>query len=180
MDILSKLPFLKSDATEEEVAEYDEAQARLDRIAFHRDHVRNGPANFKQPTNGQVKRAKKRALARDTKKARRQAIRKYHADQREGATLRAHLQGAGVLPYFGEQAPTPRQAVQSVSWLVSRFAPAPADGSGRIEVTRSVVMESLQAGLNRWQQIVGHPATKLSPAYRLPVALPDGSTVDEA
>lgn len=178
-NLFSKLPFLKSDKAEE-VAEVDEAQAKKDRIAFHRDHVRNGPTNFKHVTGGQVKRAKVRALARETKKARRAAIRQYHADQREGATLRGHLQAAGVLPYFGDHTATGAQALASVEWIIARYAPAPADGSGVVEVNSKVVVDSLTAALNRWQVIVGYPQTKLSPSYVLPVALPDDEAVEFA
>lgn len=171
MNILDKLPFL-STTTEKEAAEYDEVQAKKDRIEFHRRSVRNGPTSFKQPTNGQIRRAKKRALARETKKAFRRQVRQHLADQREAATLRGQLQAAGILPYFTEDyTATPEQALRSVTWLIARFSAVEADGDGRVLVTEKVVIDSLTAALNRWQVIVGYPQTKLSPAYVLPVAL---------
>lgn len=170
MNILSKLPFMNQ--TEEEAAEIDEAQAKKDRIAFHRDHVRNGPSNFKTVTNGQVKRAKVRALKAETKKARRRQVRAYLANQRQAATVRGHLQAAGVLPFFTEDyTATPEQALRSIMWIVARFAPAQANGSGEVEVTNGLVAEALTAALNFWQDAVGYPRTKLSPAYVLPVSV---------
>ena len=100
MNIISNLPGLKKltggDAmtTESEVGEPEAKKARID---FHRRSVRNGPVNLKSLTSGQVKRASKRALDRKTKNARRRQIRQYLADQREAATLRGHLQAAGVI-----------------------------------------------------------------------------------
>jgi hypothetical protein len=180
-NLFSKLPFLKSNQAEGEAPEVDEAEAKKARIAFHREHVRNGPTNFKHVTGGQIKRAGKRDLARETKKARRRAVKQYLADQREGATIRGHLQAAGVLPYYTEDyRATPSQALHSVTWIIARFAPAPADGTGKVEVTSKVVLDSLTAALNRWQVIVGYPQTRLSPAYVLPVALPDDEAAEFA
>lgn len=180
MNILSKLPFVKG-TTDDEVAEIDEAQARKDRIAFHRDHVRNGPAKFKGQTTGQVRREKKRELARETRRARRVQIRKYHAEQREAAILRGHLQHAGIVSYSGiEFEVGPRAVVNSIAYLVARFAPAPVDGSGQIEVTRKVVIDALTEALNRFQTLTGQPTTRLSPAYVLPVTFASEMGDDEA
>jgi hypothetical protein len=171
VNILDKLPFLSS-TTEEEAAEFDEAQAKKDRIEFHRRSVRNGPVSYRTPTNGQIKRERKRALARETKKARRRQVRQHLANQREAATIAAHLRGAGILAYSQESFTTdPQRARRSIIWIVARFAEAPQDGTGRVEVTEAVVRQSLTAALNRWQSLVGLRETPLSPAYVLPVAL---------
>lgn len=170
MDILSKLPLAKQDSVDDVEPEMTEEEMKKERIAFHRRSVRNGPTKFSTTTAGQIRRMKVRALARDTKKARKRQVRAYLKDQREGATVRAHLQAAGVLPYFSdEHRASPEQIVKSLSWIISRFAEA-EDGA-EIEVTHDVVVGALQAALNRWQAIVGYPATPLSPAYTLPVAL---------
>lgn len=121
LDLLSKLPFLNHD----DVDEVDEEQAKRDRIAFHRDHVRNGPANFKTQSSGQVRRAKTRALAGRAKKARRHQVQTFFANQREHAVLRGHLQAVGVLPYH-ESAPAsvkvnPDGAVRATRAIVHQF-----------------------------------------------------------
>lgn len=172
MNILDKLPFL-STTTEEEVTEIDEAQAKKDRIAFHRSHVKNGPASFKTLTSGQVRRAEKRMLAGSTKRARRAQIRQFHADQREAATLRGHLQAASVISYADPtRVASSQAALASIVWIIQRFAEEQyADETGRIEVTMEVITGALTGALNRWQRLVGDPVTPLSPAYRLPVSL---------
>lgn len=173
MDILSKLPFVSSgeDAVED-TAELGEVEAKKARIDFHRRSVRNGPANFKSPTSGQIRRAKVRALAASTKRARRAQIRQFHADQREASILRGHLQAAGVIAYANpERMASPQQALASVVWIVQRFGGDFADETGRVEVTMEVISSSLTAALNAWQCLVGQDVTPLSPAYQLPVAL---------
>ena len=175
MDILSKLPFLKADEvdeTDDRTLEEIEAEAKAERIRFHREKVRNGPAKFVAPTSGQIRRARKRDAERMIRKNRRRQVRQHLADQREAATIRGHLQAAGVLPYPNRAAADPRLAVKSLTWIVRRFADdRHVDSNGRVEVTEEVVRESLQSALNRWQTIVGLTPTSLSPAYALPVAL---------
>lgn len=170
MDILSKLPGLKPEtATVEEI---DEAQAKKDRIAYHRDHVRNGPVKHRSITSGQERRARQRRLERQTRKARKAQVRLYLAQQREAATLRGHLQAAGVQAYAGEHVATGEQALRSIVWIVRHYADDSAvDENGRVEVTHEVVVGALTAALNRWQTLAGMPVTPLSPAYVLPVSL---------
>jgi hypothetical protein len=120
VNLFSKLPFLKSDDAEQ--AEVDETQARKDRIKFHRDHVRNGPSNFKTLTSGQIRRAQRRELNGRTKKARRAQVQNYFATQRLAATVRAHLQHAGVLPFVNENHVLDlHKQVVSAAWIVQRF-----------------------------------------------------------
>lgn len=168
MNILSKLPGLHDDTTAPE--EIDEAQAKKDRIAFHRDHVRNGPANFKTISSGQQRRAKERALKTHTRKARRRQIRTYLAEQREAATILGHLQAVGAVSYasvdFGL---SQRAVVRSMAWIIQNFVEA-EEGS-TVEVTREVIVQSLTSALNRWQRLTGQPVSPLSPAYVIPFAL---------
>lgn len=166
MDILSKLPGLKS---ETESVEIDEAQAKRDRIAYHRDHVRNGPVKHRSITSGQERRARKRRLEKQTRKARKAQVRLFFAQQQEAATLRGHLQAAGVQAYVGEHVAPGEKALASIVWIVRHFAEV-EDGT-TVEVTHDVVVQSLTSALNRWQRLVGMPVTPLSPAYVLPVSL---------
>lgn len=173
MDILSKIPFLKSFLKSEHQAEemaLDEAKEKADRIAFHREKVRNGPVSFKTPTNGQFKRARKRLLQSETKKARRRQVQNFFASEREESVLRAKLQAAGLLPYATDFEPDQQVVLDSITWLIRRFADskmAAADGS--VEVTYDVVIQSLQSALNRWEAIVGLPQTIIPEEYELPV-----------
>lgn len=170
MNILDKLPFLNSDPKTEADQAALEAEAKAERIKFHRTQVRNGPVKFKAPTTGQIKRAQRRALAAEGRKGRRRQVRAYIRQQQEAATIRGHLQGAGVVAYAGDTfTTTPERALQSIVWIVQRFAEG--DENGVVEVTEENVRLALTRALNRWQAIVGHPQTKLSPAYVLPVAL---------
>ena len=176
-NLLSKLPFLGEgkadrDLTPEEIEEA-EAQAKRDRIAFHRDHVRNGPAKFKQMTTGQERRARHRSLDSMTRKGRRRQIRQYHADMREAATLRGHLQAAGVVRYASEFHAPDFAIMRSIIWIVRHFAEG--DENGRIEVTHEVVIDAIEKAWQRWCRLTGQPVVPLSPAYRLPVAVADES-----
>lgn len=169
MNVLDKLnSFFKHG----EEAEKTEKELKAERVKFHREHVRNGPVKFPHVTNGQIRRFEARTVRRQQKKAYRGQVKTYFKQQRLAATVRAHLQAAGVLPYFGAHAATAEQAAYSVQWLVARYAPAPEDGSGVVEVTEALVLTALKDALNDWETIVGMPRTKLRSDYVLPVALP--------
>lgn len=153
----------------------DEAlEAKKARIQFHRDHVRNGPAKFSPPTSGQVRRAEKRAMDRKLKNAHRKQVRAYFAARREGATLRGHLDSVGVLTALLDLPPralNPHSAYVSTVWLIRHFADqSQADERGAVQVSEELVRDSFRSALNRWQQIVGMPASDLPEGYELPVA----------
>lgn len=171
MNLLEKLPFLKSD--DAEIAEFDEAEAKKARIKFHRTSVRNGPVKYKEPTSGQLRRERERALKGMTRKARKAQVRAYFEAQQEAATLRGHLQAAGVVAYGNpDHLATPKQARDSIVWLTQRFADdSIADENGAVVVTEALVVNALTSALNRLQSINGLPITSLSPAYVLPVRL---------
>jgi len=170
MHILDKLPLLNSKDEEVEPV-LSEEDLKAERIAFHRRYVRNGPVKSGGPTNGQIRRERHRALARKTKRARRNQIQAHFANKREIAVLRAHLQAAGIILYVNEDfRPAPGDVLAAFAWIISHFADDKAvDADGRIVVTREVVIQSLQAALNRFQYLRGEPAQTLSPAYVLPV-----------
>lgn len=153
-NLLSSLPFLNNDQSEE----IDEAQAKRDRIAFHRDHVRNGPTKFKTVSNGQVRRAKTRELNGRAKKARRHQVRTYFANLREHAVLRGQLQAVGVLPYH-ESTPDSAKvgldgAVRATRAIVQRFG----------DITDSddiLVRNALQKAYDRFCVLSGVEASEI-------------------
>lgn len=174
MNIISNLPFMKGVGKEHaEGPELGEVESKKERIEFHRRSVRNGPVSFKTPTSGQVKRFKERALARETKTARRRQLRKYHAEQREAMAIRGNLQAAGVISYSSHDFGVKSEAiVRAFTWIVENFVdPKHIDKDGNVELTHEVVAQALTSALNRYQALVGLPVTPLSPAYQFPVAL---------
>lgn len=170
--IFKNMPLLGEQQSVVDSVVIEETQEKRDRIAFHRDHVRNGPVKFNQPTNGQLRRAKVRELRRNSKKARRAQVRDYFAAQREGATIRGHLEAVGVMQEIFDRPSWELNifsAYRSSVWLVRHFAPV--DAGTNVEVTEDVVRQSFRAALNRWQVIVGLPATELPESYELPVSV---------
>lgn len=171
-NILSKLPFLKDDEVDENDVVLSEEDLRAERIAFHRDRVRNGPTKFSTPTSGQIRRERVRALARQTKRARRNQVQSHFAALREIAVLRGHLQAVGIILYQGNHKPGAGDIIASTTWIIRRFADSKrADETGALVVTEDVVRESLQAALNRYQHLTNRPQTALSESYELPVAV---------
>lgn len=158
-NLLSKLPLLK-DQDARDLDDDEEAEAKRERIQFHRDHVRNGPVKFNPPTSGQLRRERQRAVARSTKKARRKQVRDYFDGLRESSRLRAKLQSAGVIPFaLPETEVSDRARQDAIVWIVERFAQG--EGGQQIEVTETVVRDALQLALNRWQKLNGLPETEL-------------------
>lgn len=160
MDILSKLPSFKN--VEEAIGvkdAIDEAGSKAERIKFHRNHVRNGPANFKGLTSGQERRARQRALNAMTRKARRKQIRDYFATTRKAAVVHGYLQGAGVISYAGGQAPTHEHAVRAVRWILERFGKV--DVEGNLLTDQGSVQAALQDAFNFWQKATGQSETTI-------------------
>lgn len=146
IDFLSKqLPALDGDTD----VEVDEAQAKRERIAFHRDHVRNGPVKFPHVTSGQIRRAKARDLASRAKKARRKQVQNYFAAQREYATLRGHLQAVGVLPYALRKGKISEVSLlRSARWIVQNF--------GSVELSESEILkDAIQKAYDRFCVLTG-------------------------
>jgi hypothetical protein len=171
MHILDKLPLLNSKDEEVEPV-LSEEDLKAERIEFHRNKVRNGPAKFSEPTSGQIRRERHRALARQTKRARRNQIKSHFASKREIAVLRGHLQAAGLILYRTDYRPGAGDVTASFIWIISHFADDKlSDELGRIEITEGVVRSSLQAALNRYQHLTGRPVTKISEDYVLPIGV---------
>lgn len=171
-NILSKLPGLKADEVDESDVVLSEEDLKAERIAFHRTSVRNGPTNFRAPTNGQLRRQRVRALARQTKRARRNQVQSHFATRAEIALLRGHLQAVGIILYRSHHKPGAGDIIHSMTWIIRRFADAKrADDTGAVVVTEEIVRESLQAALNRYQHLTRQEQTPLSPAFELPVSV---------
>lgn len=170
INILDKLPGLETVPTTE--VEEDPAQAKKDRIAFHRTSVRNGPANFKTVTTGQRRRAMVRATQSMQRKGYRSQVKAYFAAQREAASLRHRLQAVGLLPYRAEvNLPQYRVFRASVD-LIQAFAEA--QPGEQVEVTEAVVRQAFETALNRYLKLVGQQPTTLPEEYDLPVGLAAG------
>lgn len=171
MNLLENLPSLSKDEVREEIA--TEEELRQSRIEFHRSRVRNGPAKFSEPTSGQIRRAKKRALNRQTKAAKKNQHRRYFNALEQASILRGHLQAAGVLSYASPDfKPRPEAVLLSVTWLAQHFADQEqADENGQIQLTATVVVDAIQAAYSEHNRLIGAPDVPLSPAYVLPVRL---------
>jgi len=158
MNILHKIiPSLRPEQEEALDADTQAAEEKADRIKFHRAKVRNGPVKFATLTNGQVRRAQKRAAKREVDRNFRLQKRSYFASQREAAVLRIHLQRVGVLPFatpefFAEQ--DPRKIENSIVWILEHF---PTDGDGLVNALEI----SLQQAYDRFAFIVGLPPQKI-------------------
>ena len=150
LDFLS-LPSLnedtKADLTEEELDALD-AQAKKDRIAFHRDHVRNGPAKFRHTTAGDAKRERRRALARQTKKARKAQRRDFIATVQEHALLRGQLQAVGVIAYETDHVPTDDARFAAARWIVQHFGKPEDQGD-------SLLRNAVQGAFDRFSDLSG-------------------------
>lgn len=172
LDILSKLPFLNQDESDDDLSDEErEAQAKKDRIKFHRESVRNGPVKFKSVTSGMIRRAQARDLARRTKKVRRTQVQNYVATQRFGASVRGHLQHAGILPFINREV-DPQQQVISAAWLVQRFGVnVEVDGVETDEVSFAYhdVLNALSAALKFHGQVVGQPDLRVPDDYVVPI-----------
>ena len=157
MNIFSNLPFFNKPADESEAElTKDEiaAEEKADRIAFHRTHVRNGPTSFKYLSAGQQRRARVRAEQREVKKNYRREVKNYFERQRLGASVRAHLQIAGVIPFIdGSEAPVHDQ-IASTGWLVQRFGTeveVDGQGTGHVSYREADVVDAMR----RAAQFVG-------------------------
>ena len=163
-DFFSKLPSLlgRQDDSEPTDAEL-ELEAKKERIEFHRTHVRNGPTTFRHVTEGDARREQARAVRRQMKKARRSQLRSYHQTQRLAATVRGHLQLAGLIPFVVPQPLDPWQQARSAAWLVQHFSEGPTS------FAYDDVLASLSRALKFYGQAVGIPGLQVPADYVVPV-----------
>ena len=153
IDSLSSLPSLSGN-DDLEVAEVDEAQEKRDRIAFHRDHVRNGPVTFKHVTGGQVRRSKLRELRGRSRKARRAQVHSFLDQQSEYATLRGLLQAVGVVAYVTDFRPSDEVRYRSARELVQRFGDV-------TDSDENLVPNALQKAYDRYADLTGQERSKI-------------------
>lgn len=150
LDFLSLPSLSKSeepDLTEEELDALD-AQAKKDRITFHRDHVRNGPAKFRHTTPGDAKRERRRALARQTKKARRAQRREFIGTVQEHALLRGQLQAVGVIGYETDYTPTDDARFAAAKWIVQHHGDLADQGD-------DLLRNAVQRAFDRFSDLSG-------------------------
>lgn len=157
LDFLS-LPSLNEaedrDLTEEEIAEA-EAQAKKDRIKFHRTHVRNGPAKFTHVTNGQVKRQRRRDLARQTRKAAQAQRRAFRATLQEHALLRGQLQAIGVIAYETGFTPSDEARFRAARWIVTHYGADEVPDLGEEGAEQAYLRAAIQAAFDRFADLSG-------------------------
>lgn len=161
MNLLWKLPSVG--LAPEPSEEVDEAQAKRDRIKFHRDHVRNGPVKFRKTTDGQIRRAQKRALKRSTQRARKAQVRGYFATQKLAASTRGQLQAAGLIPYVTSRQINPLAATKATVWLVQRF------GTEDTSFAYGDVVQALQRALKFYGQFAGLEGLEIPEGYTIAV-----------
>lgn len=167
MNIFSKLPFFNGksdDAVSEEAAEI---QAKADRIKHHRDNVRNGPVKERHITSGQYRRSIIRTAEAEARKSRSRQIKGYFQTQQTAATVRGHLQAAGILPYAVLEL-DPFNQVVSAAWLVQRFG-IEVPGTGRVSFAHDDVLTALEGALAWYgkasQTDVAFPEDYVVPVY---------------
>lgn len=145
MNIFSNLPFLNRGSDVD--GEPTEEELKKERIEFHRTKVRNGPAGFRSLSNGQIARARVRDMKRQQRKAFRAEVKDYFEKQRVAASIRAHLQGAGYLPYFDGHEPTLHQRIVSTGWIVQRFGTevtVDGEGTGRVSFRKGDILDAFK------------------------------------
>ena len=144
-----KLPSLAADEVDT-----TEADEKAERIRFHREKVRNGPVKFSTPTNGQLRRAEKRAGQRALKKRRQEQVRSYFAREREASVLRGQLQAIGVLPYFSGGKPSEQHALTATKWIVQRY--------GELERSDAdLIRNAVQKTYDRYCDLMGQERSEI-------------------
>lgn len=98
-------------------------ELKAQRIQFHREKVRNGPANFTYWTAGQQRRAQARAAKSQHRKLNQRHRRNFKTGELDRAILRGQLQAIGALPYATDFKPTVQMSISASTWLVANFAP---------------------------------------------------------
>ena len=131
MNIFSHLPFFnKADDAEPELSpEEQEAQAKAERIEFHRTQVRNGPVSFRSISAGQQRRARERAEKSAIRKNFKREVKQYHERQMVAAVLRPHLQTLGLIPTATGRVFTEHEQIVSTGWIVQRYGTELEDGT---------------------------------------------------
>lgn len=138
-------------------AEPTPEELKRERVNFHRERVRNGPAKFSTMTSGQIRRAQQRDLKARQRKQFKRTVKNHFGDRRNEAILRGQLQLAGILPLSsGEH--DDRSIDQAVVWIYDRFGE-------KVEKPESKHIEAaLQAAWERYTELTGLPYAPLEHA----------------
>lgn len=144
---------LPSLAADDEI-DTTEADEKADRIRFHREKVRNGPAKFSTPTNGQLRRAEKRAGQRALKRRRQEQVRTYFAREREAAVLRGHLQALGVLPKVGH-GKLSDSYYDSTTWVARKYGDLTQADETRL------LRDAIQKAFDRYCDLMGQERSEI-------------------
>jgi hypothetical protein len=137
--------------TADEIAE-QEAQAKKDRIKFHREQVRNGPRKFSYVTSGQQRRRAERDRAAQQRKTNRRYRRAWMAKQRELATLRGHLTILGVIECKNEAVKAsgfaPSTERESCVWIIRKFGERDRE-TGQILIQSDTLLDDAVAAARK-------------------------------
>lgn len=162
MNLFSKLNFGKAHEDAQAILNADPEELRAadkaERIKFHREKVRNGPVNWKIPTNGQIRRAERRAAEAHTRKAFKGEVRSYFERQRVASFLRPHLQNVGLIAFYdGHEAPKFDQIV-STAWIVQRYGvevTVDGVGTGHVSFKKGDIIDALKNAARFYQSATG-------------------------
>jgi hypothetical protein len=118
--------------TPDEIAE-QEAEAKKERIKFHREHVRNGPRTFAYATSGQQRRFRARGQAAARRKMNKRYRREWMRRQAELATLRGHLTILGVIECRNAAVKAagfaPSTVQESCVWVIRKYGERDDEGN---------------------------------------------------
>lgn len=158
MNILSTLPSLDEPAvtlTDEELA----AQEKSERIAHHREKVRNGPVKFTFMTAGQVRRAEARARKTAQGKVWRKQVRDHFANKRTASFVRAHLQKVGLVPFLDGREISLHDQIVSTAWIAQRFGVEvkglDGEGTGRVSFRHDDIVTALEGACEFLRHVTG-------------------------
>lgn len=160
MNIFSKLPFLgKVDDTETELTpEEQEAQAKAERIEFHRTQVRNGPVSFRSISAGQQRRAQQRAEKSAIRKNFKREVKQYHDRQHVAMILRPHLQALSLVPTATGRVFTEHEEYVSTGWIVQRYG-VEVEGAGRMSFALEDVLTAIRTAAAFYESATGYVIT---------------------
>lgn len=159
MNILSTIPTLDAPAEVELTDDEIEAQEKSWRIDYHREKVRNGPVKFSFMTNGQVRRAEKRARKSQRDKIWRKQKRSHFENQRIAAFLRPHLQNVGLIEYLDGRSVSMHDQIVSTAWIAQRFGVEVKTldnaGTGRVSFRSDDLITALEQACAYLENITG-------------------------
>ena len=133
------------------------AEEKAERVKYHREHVRNGPARFRTITAGQQRRQAERDKAALQRKANRNHRRNYLKKQRAVSVLRGQLQAVGVLPYRTDAQPSLASRIAAHQWIAVRFGER--DDHGHLVLTEGSVQKAVQTATDEYRRLTA-PAAK--------------------